>query len=1426
MDSTNSGHYNLRAMRISLMLCLLVVLMGWTSCVFSQVLFRSASSAAVQAGSAGISYVGSGGDDDDNNGDVNPSLPNNYQTGDLLLCQVESHDTATHAISNGWNTAYSIAQNGNRASLFWRIAPNTSLNDPTISHDGSSIVANCVAYRGTDQTTPFDVAYAAASSGGNSDIASGALTTVTDQAWLLFTNYIADNPGSLAMTTTGGLTWTRRVFSTSGSGNDSGIGFFDAGPLSPQTVGPVVATANRSAANTGVLLALRPAGGNALTIVKPAGTLTDDLMVASISVRSSAIQTTPPSGWTLLREVVRSGTTSSVLRTYYKLATASEPAAYTWTMSGGAHVGVVGGIMSFSGEDLVTPIADDMGVATASSTNHVAPTVTTSKASSFLVTVHEYASSGTWTPPSGMTEAVDVASQTPSDTGVSMEMNYQSIAALGATGTRQASANGNADFGATQSLVVNPAGGLSCFGDDFNRANGDPGSNWLVGNAGGSFGNPTIVNNRLRLTDASQKASTYATLQRLFPGAGNKIIVEFTQYSYGGSGADGMGIVLSDASLPPVAGAFGGSMGYAPKQTSQGGDTTHEGFTGGWLGVALDEFGNYSANTEGRSGGSAPGVTADSVAIRGSGNGFTGYPYLAGTGSLAPGIDNAGSSSPAPGYKYRITVDHSDSVHAWTSVERDTGSGYTFIVPVFDAKANATQAAVPTNWRLSYTGATGGNANIHEIDALQVCSFTQRALTLHHIELDHSSTACGSEPVVVKACADAACTALYTGTVTVDLTSVRTSGSGTPSFSTDPVTFSGGQTSVTLNKTNTGSNAHVTIGGAPTSPTAPGATVCLSDTGATNCDVSFVSACFDAVEATTTTPATPIYTKLTSTNFKLNILAIRNGVVNTSNDGSVSVALVNPDAASGNCSDTNTGLTSQQTVDLNNGVGTTANISYPAAAKNVRVRMTSGGVSTCSTDNFAIRPKQFTLSTDVPTPGTYSAGRDFQLSANPGVSAGYDGTPTLVTGNIAAFPTYNMSSGAWAYIPANSLPLNGNFNAATGGVAQGQFEFDDVGALDFKPDAVIDSQFTAVDQVTGGIHGTSPDCNNNTGNGLSTNNRYGCTIGSTELWTGRFKPDHYDVTAKMTAACGNKFSYMGQQALGINLNLQALSSNGSSLPHYGPGYGFLSTFSVSGVDPTATFDPSALNARLSPDLLAFGWIAGAYAVNANYSFDRKLVSGSVVPDGSYEQFALKVSITDTDLDSTTNTAAKITTFTNSSGPHTVSTNNVTSDPTAIRFGRLALENANGSELLSLPVKATTQYWINNVGFVTNIDDTNGCTVIDPASIKLQNQKGGLNATNMPANNFVAAPLSFSSGRASVVINKPLTTPLSKGSVDLCVDLGLDLTPGTVCSATPANMPWLQWRWNPADTLYKDDPSTRATFGVYKSGPVIYLRETY
>lgn len=277
-----------------------------------------------------------------------------------------------------------------------------------------------------------------------------------------------------------------------------------------------------------------------------------------------------------------------------------------------------------------------------------------------------------------------------------------------------------------------PAGvSVSCQCDTFARPTLNPStifnSNWTVSTSDATGILPQIVNaGYLRLTNNTGNNAKAATVPGIFPAAGNYISVEFRQYAYNGSGADGLAVTLSDYSVPAVPGAYGGSLGYA-QETG-----IHDGFAGGWLGVALDEYGNYQSATEGRLGGActAPACMPQSVGARGSGSGQTGYRWLGGSGTLSPKIDNNTSTSPSLGYYYQIVVDaRNEPTSTAIAINRDTGGGYAPLISMPNVYTAATaqgftQAPVPANWQISFTGSTGGSTNIHEIGGLRICAST------------------------------------------------------------------------------------------------------------------------------------------------------------------------------------------------------------------------------------------------------------------------------------------------------------------------------------------------------------------------------------------------------------------------------------------------------------------------------------------------------------------------------------------------------------------------------------------------------------------------------------------------------------------------------------------------------------------------------
>lgn len=158
------------------------------------------------------------------------------------------------------------------------------------------------------------------------------------------------------------------------------------------------------------------------------------------------------------------------------------------------------------------------------------------------------------------------------------------------------------------------------------------------------FGNSTIDPSGagwLRLTNNTTNTSNAVYFDTPIPSAGNSVNVTFGVNMYGGNnyngtGADGITFFLYDASKTFEVGADGGSIGYAQKDAGTIGVLNpgdHNGMNGGWVGVSLDAYGNFSVAGEGRIGGTNS-LQPNSIVVRGPGSGLTGYNYLAGTGNV------------------------------------------------------------------------------------------------------------------------------------------------------------------------------------------------------------------------------------------------------------------------------------------------------------------------------------------------------------------------------------------------------------------------------------------------------------------------------------------------------------------------------------------------------------------------------------------------------------------------------------------------------------------------------------------------------------------------------------------------------------------------------------------------------------------------
>lgn len=183
-------------------------------------------------------------------------------------------------------------------------------------------------------------------------------------------------------------------------------------------------------------------------------------MIAAVSTIPSSAVITPPPGWTLIRSQQQTNANSSVLATYYRVVGAGEGASYTWTISS-SHRGAVGGIVTYSGVDTSAPIDVSAQAATPNDSVHTAPSVTTTQAGDMLITVHEYTSTRSWLPPTGMTERVDIATVSSTSSGVTLGMNELTLDAAGPTGAKTATASSPKDVGATMSIALRA--GLTTF---------------------------------------------------------------------------------------------------------------------------------------------------------------------------------------------------------------------------------------------------------------------------------------------------------------------------------------------------------------------------------------------------------------------------------------------------------------------------------------------------------------------------------------------------------------------------------------------------------------------------------------------------------------------------------------------------------------------------------------------------------------------------------------------------------------------------------------------------------------------------------------------------------------------------------------------------------------------------------------------------
>ncbi len=480
--------------------------------------------------------------------------------------------------------------------------------------------------------------------------------------------------------------------------------------------------------------------------------------------------------------------------------------------------------------------------------------------------------------------------------------------------------------------------------------------------------------------------------------------------------------------------------------------------------------------------------------------------------------------------------------------------------------------------------------------------------------------------------------------------------------------------------------------------------------------------------------------------------------------------------------------------------------------RQARLRQRSG----CSTDNFAIRPITFTTfsasDTDWQTAGitrtlndvtfgaiTHKAGRPFSVRANAVNAAG---TPAITT-NYTGVPTATLAACAGAACTATFGALSLNTTFVSGQLASDVATYDNAGSLRLQ---LVDSSFANVDS------------------GDST--ALERTITSPVINVGRFVPDHFAVSYNTPAfgtSCGaGSFTYVGQTfnyTVQPVVTVQAQNFANGPATLYAGSWWRITSGSLTGKAYTAASgaldtsgitgtDPAINDAGAGSGTLTFGSGSGLF-------FTR---TTPVVPFDA--ELSLAINVIDADGVAYASNPARF-------GAASAGNGIAFSSGKQIRFGRLRMSSASGSQLLPLSLQMQAQYWGSTnppantqYGFITNTDDS--CTALAADNIAMGNYQNNLNAceTSITAG-------SFASGRSTARLSAPGNG--NNGSVDLTVNLGAGS--GTTCIAgtptpvTGANRAYLQGNWSGG--AYDQNPGSRASFGIYRgSDEVMHIRENY
>ncbi|ANQ27407.1 hypothetical protein BA894_13615 [Vibrio natriegens] len=968
-------------------------------------------------------------------------------------------------------------------------------------------------------------------------------------------------------------------------------------------------------------------------------------------------------------------------------------------------------------------------------------------------------------------------------------------------------------------------------------------SNWSVMGFKDSEGNvsdsPVVSDQRFILNSNKQYQATASAYNYVFPSNQNYLEIEFDHYAYGGNGADGVALVISDASIPPKTGAFGGPLGYGMKLKSYPNTDVSEdaeGFAGGWLAVGIDEYGNFR-----REGGEqvTRNAVADNVVVRGAGaqdsqgKWLKGYPFIT-EKNFGGSLDGRYNKL----HRYKVVLNSRNANTVTLAVFRKIGENgdWDRVIDEFDVLEKGGFTDIPENFRLSVTASTGYDTNTHAVDNFQVCADKYQKITngIHHFEFDYSGSGstCQASDVTLRACMNESCSEQYPSDAYDEGSLKPLSVTLLPSAGNNVANWVGGTNIQFKNETQLslqGSRAgEVTLGVAQSSVPQFGfdGARCRKNGGplsVDNCIVTFAQSVLavnvgDVVASRET--AADNYLSFCSTRTEeqgesrgVNMsIAYEIAPV----DSSQPVLITYKKKVGDNDPEwsTTVEVTKAASKYLPNvyfdGDGKAYfKLKYAEAGK-VKLKASVEGVDDSEGfDSFVSFPSRLkvtaksgnksgecTNSEDGCSAGFVAAGEVFELTISAlqdddTVAENYQ-EKTITVSNKVKYP----SNGALTKLLNEKLPESSQWS-------RGSVTFDqsvsDVGAFEFKAQAPIATDENG-DELDKSLY-------------LGSN---AFKIQDGNLTVGRFYPDYFKVSGTEWTYPDNQNQsvYMGQNFESVKFEVTAYNANGYTTQNYG---GFANSLKA---DLYLAGGYSDRLSILDSDLESDNWSGAVWSKTWDNSvFWRKDLS-LPSPDGPFNSKlpADKDSSTETSLAlSLNNDGTKVSGYVdptmflkeglNSTKERMVS-QQLLSQPD-VRFGRIALDDVGVNQGKSVNIPLRVEYWRDN-RFVLNSKD-NGTTV----SPTLKSQEPVWPDDGSDCDILLEGiRTTVNDGAMRELIAKQERTDCGRQQAEVWLNL----------DPSGNNLPWLKYNWD-KDLAGEENPSSVVTFGIHRGNDrVIYRGE--